>query len=391
MQINDKEILFRMSLLIFKSLSGNITKEEQAELDTWREENECNQKLFEQICSETMIREKFDQYKNANVQPAFDAFVKKIEKLQSRRHWIGTLSRYAAVVIVLVLVVVFYYSRKEMGTAEQLQFTGGLESIQRNLPVLTLSNGREMVLDTQELLQEENGARISVNKEGYIQYDRVDSVSAEVVYNTLSTPSQCDFTFILEDGTRVWMNAKSSLRYPVAFHGKERIIYAEGEIYLEVAKDERRPFFVILDGMKVEVLGTSFNINSYADEKYAEVTLVEGRVATYVNTENYCLLPNRQLRWDKENKTVEVKPVNVNDYIAWKNGKYIFKERVLSDIAKVLRRWYDVEVVFKNIEQENSIYTGVINKEERLDVFIKRLNETSSFNCRLEDNCVFIE
>ena len=391
MQINDKEILFRMSLLIFKSLSGNITKEEQAELDTWREENECNQKLFEQICSETMIREKFDQYKNANVQPAFDAFVKKIEKLQSRRHWIGTLSRYAAVVIVLVLVVVFYYSRKEMGTAEQLQFTGGLESIQRNLPVLTLSNGREMVLDTQELLQEENGARISVNKEGYIQYDRVDSVSAEVVYNTLSTPSQCDFTFILEDGTRVWMNAKSSLRYPVAFHGKERIIYAEGEIYLEVAKDERRPFFVILDGMKVEVLGTSFNINSYADEKYADVTLVEGRVAAYVNTENYCLLPNRQLRWDKENKTVEVKPVNVNDYIAWKNGKYIFKERVLSDIAKVLRRWYDVEVVFKNIEQENSIYTGVINKEERLDVFIKRLNETSSFNCRLEDNCVFIE
>lgn len=391
MQINDKEILFKMSLLIFKSLSGNITKEEQAELDTWREENECNQKLFEQICSETMIREKFDQYKNANVQPAFDAFVKKIEKLQSRRHWIGTLSRYAAVIIVLVLVVVFYYSRKEMGTAEQLQFTGGLESIQRNLPVLTLSNGREMVLDTQELLQEENGARISVNKEGYIQYDRVDSVSAEVVYNTLSTPSQCDFTFILEDGTRVWMNAKSSLRYPVAFHGKERIIYAEGEIYLEVAKDERRPFFVILDGMKVEVLGTSFNINSYADEKYAEVTLVEGRVAAYVNTENYCLLPNRQLRWDKENKTVEVKPVNVNDYIAWKNGKYIFKERVLSDIAKVLRRWYDVEVVFKNIEQENSIYTGVINKEERLDVFIKRLNETSSFNCRLEDNCVFIE
>lgn len=391
MQINDKEILFRMSLLIFKSLSGNITKEEQAELDTWREENECNQKLFEQICSETMIREKFDQYKNANVQPAFDAFVKKIEKLQSRRHWIGTLSRYAAVIIVLVLVVVFYYSRKEMGTAEQLQFTGGLVSIQRNLPVLTLSNGREMVLDTQELLQEENGARISVNKEGYIQYDRVDSVSAEVVYNTLSTPSQCDFTFILEDGTRVWMNAKSSLRYPVAFHGKERIIYAEGEIYLEVAKDERRPFFVILDGMKVEVLGTSFNINSYADEKYAEVTLVEGRVAAYVNTENYCLLPNRQLRWDKENKTVEVKPVNVNDYIAWKNGKYIFKERVLSDIAKVLRRWYDVEVVFKNIEQENSIYTGVINKEERLDVFIKRLNETSSFNCRLEDNCVFIE
>ena len=338
-----------------------------------------------------MIREKFDQYKNANVQPAFDAFVKKIEKLQSRRHWIGTLSRYAAVIIVLVLVVVFYYSRKEMGTAEQLQFTGGLESIQRNLPVLTLSNGREMVLDTQELLQEENGARISVNKEGYIQYDRVDSVSAEVVYNTLSTPSQCDFTFILEDGTRVWMNAKSSLRYPVAFHGKERIIYAEGEIYLEVAKDERRPFFVILDGMKVEVLGTSFNINSYADEKYAEVTLVEGHVVALVDDKRYDLFPSRQLHWDKKNEYVDIKIVNVDDYISWKRGQYVFKGRPLEKVAKVLERWYNVEIIFENEKSKDVVYTGVIDKKENFDAFILRLRETSSLSCRMESNRLYVK
>ena len=390
--MNDKEILFKISLLISKSLSGNITKGEQAELDSWREENEYNQRLFEQICSETTMREKFDQYKHSNVQTAFDAFVKKREELHSRRRWIGTLSRYAAIIIVPVLVVVFYYSKKEtVKVTERSQFASELATIQRNLPVLTLSNGKEMVLYNQELLlEEENGVRISVNEEGRMQYDKADSVGAEMVYNTLTTPSQCDFMFILADGTRVWMNAKSSLRYPVAFHGKERVVYAEGEIYLEVARDEKHPFFVMLNGMKVEVLGTSFNVNSYADEDYAEVTLVEGRVAAHVDDKSYDLLPSRQLRWDKKNESVDIRIVNVDDYIAWKRGQYVFKGRSLEEVAKVLERWYDMEIIFEDEKSKKTVYTGVINKEENFDAFVLRLRETSSLSCRMESNRLYI-
>ena len=391
--MNDKEILFKISLLISKSLSGNITKGEQAELDSWREEKEYNQMLFEQICSETTMREKFDQYKHSNVQTAFDAFVKKREELHSRRRWIGTLSRYAAIIIVPVLVVVFYYSKKEtVKVTERSQFASELATIQRNLPVLTLSNGKEMVLYNQELLlEEENGVRISVNEEGRMQYDKADSVGAEMVYNTLTTPSQCDFMFILADGTRVWMNAKSSLRYPVAFHGKERVVYAEGEIYLEVARDEKHPFFVMLNGMKVEVLGTSFNVNSYADEDYAEVTLVEGRVAAHVDDKSYDLLPSRQLRWDKKNESVDIRIVNVDDYIAWKRGQYVFKGRSLEEVAKVLERWYDMEIIFEDEKSKKTVYTGVINKEENFDAFVLRLRETSSLSCRMESNRLYIK
>lgn len=391
--MNDKEILFKISLLISKSLSGNITKGEQAELDSWREENEYNQRLFEQICSETTMREKFDQYKHSNVQTAFDAFVKKREELHSRRRWIGTLSRYAAIIIVPVLVVVFYYIKKEtVKVTERSQFASELATIQRNLPVLTLSNGKEMVLYNQELLlEEENGVRISVNEEGRMQYDKADSVGAEMVYNTLTTPSRCDFMFILADGTRVWMNAKSSLRYPVAFHGKERVVYAEGEIYLEVARDEKHPFFVMLNGMKVEVLGTSFNVNSYADEDYAEVTLVEGRVAAHVDDKSYDLLPSRQLRWDKKNESVDIRIVNVDDYIAWKRGQYVFKGRSLEEVAKVLERWYDMEIIFEDEKSKKTVYTGVINKEENFDAFVLRLRETSSLSCRMESNRLYIK
>ena len=393
MLMNDKEILFKISLLISKSLSGNITKGEQAELDSWREENEYNQRLFEQICSETTMREKFDQYKHSNVQTAFDAFVKKREELHSRRRWIGTLSRYAAIIIVPVLVVVFYYSKKEtVKVTERSQFASELATIQRNLPVLTLSNGKEMVLYNQELLlEEENGVRISVNEEGRMQYDKADSVGAEMVYNTLTTPSQCDFMFILADGTRVWMNAKSSLRYPVAFQGRERVVYAEGEIYLEVARDEKHPFFVMLNGMKVEVLGTSFNVNSYADEDYAEVTLVEGRVAAHVDDKSYDLLPSRQLRWDKKNESVDIRIVNVDDYIAWKRGQYVFKGRSLEEVAKVLERWYDMEIIFEDEKSKKTVYTGVINKEENFDAFVLRLRETSSLSCRMESNRLYIK
>ena len=391
--MNDKEILFKISLLISKSLSGSITKEEQVKLDSWREESEYNKKLFEQICSETVMREKLDQYKSANVQDAFDTFIKRKEKLYSRWYWIGKLARYAAIFIVPVLAIMFYYSQREnIEMVEQLQSGTEMATIQRNLPVLTLSNGREMVLYDQELLlEEENGVKISVNEEGRVQYDRTDSEGTEMLYNTLTTPSQCDFTFTLADGTRVWMNAKSSLRYPINFQGKERIVYAEGEIYLEVARDEKHPFFVMLNGMKVEVLGTSFNVNSYADEDYAEVTLVEGHVAAYVDDKSYDLLPSRQLHWNKENESVDIKTVNVNDYIAWKKGQYVFKGRPLEKVAKVLERWYDVEIIFENEKSKETVYTGVINKEENFDAFVLRLRETSSLSCRMEGNKLYVK
>ena len=391
--MNDKEMLFKISLLISKSLSGDITKEEQTELDSWREKSEYNKKLFERICSEMVMREKLAQYKSANVQTAFDTFVKRREKLHSGQRWIGKLSRYAAIFIVPVLAVVFYYSQREnVEITEQPQSKSGVFTIQRNLPVLTLSNGKEMVLYNQELLlEEENGVRISVNEEGRMQYDRADSVGTEMVYNTLTTPSQCDFTFTLADGTKVWMNAKSSLRYPVAFLGKDRVVYAEGEIYLEVARDEKHPFFVMLNGMKVEVLGTSFNVNSYADENYTEVTLVEGHVAAYVDDKSYDLLPSRQLRWDKESESVDIRTVNVNDYIAWKKGQYVFKGRSLEEVAKVLERWYDMEIIFENEKSKKTVYTGVINKEENFDAFVLRLRETSSLSCRMESNRLYIK
>lgn len=387
---HEKDILFEMSKLISSNLAGKITKDEQQRLDAWREESEHNRELFDRICSDMTVHDKIKQYREADVQSAFDLFVLRREKNSLRRRLIR-ISRYAAVLVACVLIGVLYFKR-ETPREEVQEQPENLLALKRNVPVLTLSDGQEVVLYNQELLlQEGNGVQIKVDAEGGMQYNPSDSVSTEAVYNTLTTPSQCDFTFTLADGTRVWLNAKSSLRYPVVFTGDERVVYAEGEIYLDVAKDKEHPFFVVLNGMKVEVLGTSFNVNSYADEDYAEVTLVEGHVAAHVNDKCYELFPNKQLRWDKEDQVVDIRTVNVNDYIAWKNGLYIFKGRTLGEVAKVLERWYDVDIIFEEESSEDEIFTGVINKEERIDVFVQRLNETSQFVCRVEGTKIFIK
>ena len=118
---------------------------------------------------------------------------------------------------------------------------------------------------------------------------------------------------------------------------------------------------------------------------------MEGRVATYVGKERYNLQPGRQLRWDKENQDVNIKVVNVEDYIAWKDGQYVFKGRALSEVARVLQRWYEVEIVFESEESAKVIYTGVIYKEESFDAFIQRLRETSSLSCRIEGDKLYVK
>jgi len=368
---------------------GKITKEEQLKLDEWKNASDDNRNLYERICSDEVMRDKIRLYTNSNVQIAFDSFVRRREKRNIRRHLTVRISRYAAIIALPLFIVLFYFQREE--TEELPKQPGKMEVVKKNAPVLTLSNGEQMALYNQDLtLNEENGVRITMKTEGGMQYSMSDSMKTEMIYNTLTTPSQCDFSFTLADGTRVWLNARSSLRYPVAFTGNERVVYAEGEIYLEVAKDRKHPFFVVLNGMKVEVLGTSFNINSYADDGFAEVTLVEGRVATYVGKERYNLQPGRQLRWDKEKQDINIKVVNVEDYIAWKSGQYIFKGRALSEVAKVLQRWYDVDIVFESEECAKVVYTGVIYKEENFDAFVQRLKETSSLLCRVEEGKLYI-
>ena len=177
----DKNELFELSILIYKHLTGNITTEEQIELDKWRNASERNKNLYEQVCSEKMMRDKLLIYKNCDVQLAFDSFVRRRERNELRRRLVVKISRYAAIIALPLFIALFYFNGVEMEEVLPEQ-TENIITIRKNVPVLTLSNGQQMVLYNQDLtLNEENGVQITMNTEKGMQYNTSDSIKAEMV------------------------------------------------------------------------------------------------------------------------------------------------------------------------------------------------------------------
>lgn len=384
---------FDIAKLFAGFLAGNLTEEERTALEDWKAASQENADLFGKICRGAHIRElnrMAGQYNREmawkNIEGNF-----KTGRTAHFRRWMKWVA-----ILVLPLGISFWYLRHidKSGEEEKIAVESNIEPEQVKtmgmMPVLTLSNGQEIALERQSLnLEEEDGTRILLSEDGTIQYTKSVSKKSGDVYNTLTTPAQCDFMFTLEDGTKVWLNACSSLRYPVAFTGKERIVYAEGEIYLEVAKDTKRPFYVITgNDVKVQVLGTSFNVNTYRD---VQVTLVSGKVQVeYKDGKKlWTLRPGYQL--SMADGQGEVKEVNVEDYISWKDGIYIFKGEQLDVIAEVIERWFGKQVVFLDEQGKKEVFTGILDKHTGVEVFARQLSRTSGLQCAISGDQLFIK
>ncbi|MBK7288921.1 MAG: FecR domain-containing protein [Chitinophagaceae bacterium] len=183
--------------------------------------------------------------------------------------------------------------------------------------------------------------------DGQLAYN-TEGVAGEVVYNTISTPRGGQYQLTLADGSKVWLNAASTLRFPATFSGTERKVELTGEGYFEVAKNAAMPFKVGLEnGVEVEVLGTHFNVMSYSDDEQIKTTLVEGKVKVLNGDNNVILSPNQQAQFTKGNKSLLVdKDADVNKAIAWKNGLFDFDNDNIVDILRQLSRWYDVQIQY---------------------------------------------
>jgi len=204
------------------------------------------------------------------------------------------------------------------------------------------------VLDTlgNGLVASQQGTRISLQN-GSLAYDA--SQAADVTFNTVTTPRGRKFQLLLPDGSSVWLNAASSLRFPTAFNGANRTVEITGEAYFEVAHNPRRPFIVkVGENAAVEVLGTHFNINAYADESSINTTLLEGAVKVRAFSQSHTLHPGQQARIFNSGRAVKVlNSVDLSQVIAWKNGLFNFQGAGLEAVMRQLARWYDLEVVYE--------------------------------------------
>ncbi|MBN9381929.1 MAG: FecR domain-containing protein [Chitinophagaceae bacterium] len=231
-----------------------------------------------------------------------------------------------------------------------------------NKAILTLGNGSQIVLAAaaKGQLARQGGSQVVKTDSGNLTYTHSKEGSAEVVNNTLSTPRGGKYGLTLADGTQVWLNASSSITYPTAFTGGERVVSITGEAYFEVAKNAGKPFHVRAGDVDVEVLGTHFNINAYSDEPTIKTTLLEGSVRVSKGSSHRVLLPGQQVLTGKGNTLVLGTDVDTEMEVAWKNNEFNFKDVDLKTVLRQLSRWYDLDIVYQDGAPVNTRFEGAL-------------------------------
>jgi len=237
-----------------------------------------------------------------------------------------------------------------------------------NKAILTLSGGRKLILDStaQDTLLTE-GAAIIASAKGRLAYNAGSAVTdAEVMYNTLTTPRGGQYQLTLPDGTKVWLNAASSIKYPIAFNGKDRTVTVTGETYFEVARRANQPFMVRSGETVVTALGTSFNINAYADEEINKTSLLEGSVKITKGNQMAMLAPGQQAKMDTSDVIQVAKMSNPAAAIAWKNGYFAFEKADIQTVMRQLSRWYNIEVSYEGGKAPADNFWGDLKRDARL-------------------------
>ena len=271
--------------------------------------------------------------------------------------------------------------------------------------ILMLANGQQVILDSAAngIIAKEGNSQVS-KKNGQLVYEAAAGNEA-AVYHTIFTPRGRQFSLLLEDGTRVWLNAESSIRFPAAFNGRERKVEIKGEAYFEVMASrskqtgEKIPFLVEASGMLVEVLGTHFNVNAYGDDHSIKTTLLEGKVKlshpsvssdrqnSSKGSETLILKPGEQAQW-KGDRMELVPGIDPEQVIAWKNGLFHFDNEELSSILKQLQRWYDFDLAYET--PVDSHYSGVMKRQQDIAQVLSKIEMAGGVRFRIQDKKVLV-
>jgi len=271
-----------------------------------------------------------------------------------------------------------------------------------NKAVLTLANGAQIILDsaTNGALTQQGNTKIIKLDNGQLSYNSVNGSSSspktgEILYNTVSTPRGGQYQVVLADGSKVWLNAASSLRFPTSFTGNAREVTLTGEGYFEVTHDDAKPFKVLANGVEIKVLGTHFNINAYKDEPTIKTTLLEGSVKVGIGAASKTIRPGEQAQIESHdnslNPNIMVQSVDVDATVAWKNGRFIFHGNNILSVMRQLARWYDVEVSYEgNVTDEE--FVGVINRSryENISEILDMLEKTRTVSFAISGHHVTV-
>ena len=369
-------------------LNGTITPEDRARFDAW-----YNTLPDEVVWEEAGVDA--DMLRNS----MYIDLLEKIIRSEPARvvPFRRKLIRYAAAVIILLMAGGAFWWFRDNHSPEETKLvktqTQPAKDIQPggNKATLTLADGSQLILDSMangQLAQQ--GSAIVMKQHSVLDYSRktITSSNTPVAYNTLTTPRGGKYQLVLPDGTMVWLNAASSLRFPAAFNGNTREVEVTGEAFFDVKKDNVKPFIVHAGEQQLQVLGTSFNINTYSDEEAPATTLITGslRVSAETQKQSILLKPGQQAVLSRQQ--LLLRPCNTHDITAWKEDKFSYTETSIAVVMRQLARWYNLEVQYEG-PVPVSTFSGTFPRDLTLSEVIHIL-KTSNVNLTLQNRTVTI-
>lgn len=368
--------------IIIKRLSEeHLSKEESVFFDKWYQ-NSSNREYYNDLLKirsgiiASQVKERIDKRKAWNqVRPA-----RKISLIR-------TLLKFAAIMILPLSLGVFLLIRENK--QEKVVYAEVPVQPGRKQAVLTLSSGQQVMLADTIVHVNEKGMVISNFPDKELVYKIMnDTMKTETIYNTVTVPRGGEYKLVLADGTIVWLNSDSHIRYPVTFSGNTRQVELEGEAYFEVAKDVEKPFIVRMNEYNVRVTGTQFNVRNYSNESLA-TTLVEGGVQIERKGKVDRLRPGQQAVL--ENNEIRIRVVNVEEQVAWRHGAFGFTQCRLENIMEELARWYDVDVFYMNQQVKDYHFSAWFKRSSSINEVINILEKTKKISLDLKGRILTVK
>lgn len=371
----------RIGNLINSYLTQEISWEEESELMSWVKASKENETLFKSLTDERHLKQELDFFESISVKKAFRKTTLSLDGFTPVRSiWARYRNGWMSAAAILLLLTGAWLIRLLNSPADKEQkvvktvVTPAAIVPGGNKAYLILADGRSILLDSSADGQLAKQGNVSIRKEnGKLAYNS-GAQEGEVLYNTIRTPKGGQYQLELSDGSKVWLNAASTLRFPASFTGKERRVEMTGEAYFEIAKKNGQPFIVSSNGIDTRVTGTHFNINAYPDELFTSTTLLEGAVAVQDGMKKLLLLPGEQARYIPGQPLMLVKHPDLDEVMAWKKGKFIFNEADIKTIMRQISRWYDVDIIYEGTVRSET-FSGMVSRESNISKVLRIMEE----------------
>ncbi len=383
--------IFNISDIIFKSLKSDLTSKEKDILKDWLNASAANKECYERVSQKANFVYRKQLYKELEALKDYDYIsrhIRRAARIRYLRYFTG-----AAAAIALCFFGWYFLQQEQVAPAHKSAFVTQKINPGKAIAILETAEGETVKLGekSSEIIQNEKTVATSKgNTLSYAKQVQKSRNQEKEVYNTLKIPRGGEYKLLLSDGTQVWLNSETTIKYPVQFLKKQRVVYVSGEAFFDVAPNKKSPFIIKSGKTIVKVLGTTFNFRAYENEKYLQTTLVSGSVNVSSEGKTSVLKPSQQYTYNKKTNTAEVKNVEVSLYTSWKDGVFLFKSQKLEYILGEIARWYNVDFTYEDAVLKNYVFSGRLQKYDDATPLLRVFEETGGITFERKGRQIYV-